>query len=81
MPQPSFTLKDVPGKSDMFFLKHPLAGVPTIGFADRLVDGYRVFVVCDPMNRGEKFHSKRCFKTGYEIDNPLKMVAGRRMIF
>ena len=60
----------------MFFLKHPLAGIPTIGFVDRLVGGYRVFVVCDPVNRGEKFHSERCFKTGNEIDNPLKMACG-----
>lgn len=65
----------------MLFLKHALAVVPSISFTDRLVGCCGAFVDCDPVNSGEKFHAERCFKAGNEIDNPLKMVPGGRMIF
>ena len=65
----------------MLFLKHSLAVIPTIGFADRLVCGCGVFAVCDPVDSRQKFHTEWCFKAGNEIYDPLKVFPGGRMIF
>ncbi len=65
----------------MLFLKHSFAVIPTIGFADRLIRRFGAFAGCDPVDSRQKFHAEWCFKAGNEIDCPLKVFSGGRMIF
>lgn len=47
---PALFFKNIPGKVDMLFLKHPFTAVPIVGFADCPVYAVGSFAVCDPVD-------------------------------